>query len=516
MLTNVLNYIRDLEVPGLSSPRAIKFRGSKFFIVVTITMAVFTDIFLYGVIVPVIPFAFEQRMGVSADATQLWVSKSLAVYGAAMAVGSIVFGYLSDRLGNRRAAMLGGLLVLIAATLILCLCKTLALFMVGRVLQGLSAAVVWSVGLAVIADTAESNEVAYYMAYPGIGLSLGTFFGPLLGGIVYDKAGYYAVFYLCFALIALDIILRLLMIEREALVQKLRKISPEISDLATDEGIKNSTIMQPDVEQQSLPNKDDEGAEDHEIVETDVEQQPVPDMVSSGELSPCPAKSRGKILSNLPPIFLLLSSPRILTAVFQSFTLAWIMSSFDATLTIHLKDLFGFSSLGASLMLLAVAAPSVVEPLVGKVADRFGPRPVIIFGLVLIGLFLILLRLPDHKSTQQIVEFAALLTMAGLGIICVFSPMLGELSNATLKIESRKKGIFGPGKGFGQAYGLFNVAFSLGSIVGPFQSGATNDNQGWGMTSLSLGIVAFVTLIPSILFSGGNMLVRNKTTTPQA
>lgn len=484
-----------MEVPGLSSRRAIQFRGSKFFIVFTITMAVFTDIFLYGVIVPVIPFAFEQRMGVSSQATQMWVSKSLAVYAAAMAVGSIVFGYLSDRLANRRATMLAGLVVLIAATLILCLCKSLALFMVGRVMQGLSAAVVWTVGLAVIAETAQSHEVAYYMAYPGIGLSLGTFFGPLLGGVIYDRAGYYAVFYLCFAMLACDILLRLVMIERKALLQKLKK-------LPTDS--------------QPTDQVADDGAEDPEIVEGDVEQRPLPNKEVSEEPLPSPAKHRGKILSKLPPIFLLLTSPRILTAVFQSFTMSWIMSAIDATLTIHLKELFGFSSLGASLMLLAVAAPSVVEPLVGKAADRFGPRPVIIFGLVLAGPFLILLRLPDHKSTQQIVEFAALLAVAGFGLICVFSPMLGELSNVTLKIESRHKGIFGPGKGFGQAYGLFNVAFSIGSIVGPFQSGATNDNQGWGMTSLSLGIVAFGTLIPSILFSGGNLLVRNKKTTPKA
>uniref|UniRef100_A0A060T046 ARAD1C13750p n=1 Tax=Blastobotrys adeninivorans TaxID=409370 RepID=A0A060T046_BLAAD len=496
MVPNVLNRIRDMEVPGLSSRRAIQFRGSKFFIVFTITMAVFTDIFLYGVIVPVIPFAFEQRMGVSAQATQMWVSKSLAVYAAAMAVGSIVFGYLSDRLANRRATMLAGLVVLVAATIILCLCKTLALFMVGRVMQGLSAAVVWTVGLAVIAETASSHEVAYYMAYPGIGLSLGLFFGPLLGGIVYDKAGYYAVFYLCFAMLACDILLRLLMIERKALLQKLKKFSTDSQpvDQVINDGVE----------------------EEPTVVEGDVEQQPPPNKEVSEDPSPTPAKPRGKILCKLPPIFLLLTSPRILTAVFQSFTMSWIMSAIDATLTIHLKELFGFSSLGASLMLLAVAAPSIVEPLVGKAADRFGPRPVIIFGLVLAGPFLILLRLPNHNSTQQIVEFAALLTVAGFGLICVFSPMLGELSNVTLKIESRNKGIFGPGRGFGQAYGLFNVAFSLGSIVGPFQSGATNDNQGWGMTSLSLGIVAFGTLIPSILFSGGNLLVRHKKTTPKA
>lgn len=46
------------------------------------------DIFLYGVVVPVLPFALESRIGVAHDRIQYWVSISLSVYGAALLAGS--------------------------------------------------------------------------------------------------------------------------------------------------------------------------------------------------------------------------------------------------------------------------------------------------------------------------------------------------------------------------------------------------------------------------------------------
>lgn len=482
----------------------------------TIGLAVFTDIFLYGVIVPVIPFAFERRMHVDHSEVQMWVSKSLAVYSVGLIVGSIAFGILADRMRNRRTSMLLGLVVLIASTIILCLTKSLALFMVGRVLQGLSASVVWTVGLAVIADTADPSEVAYLMAYPGIGMNLGIFFGPLLGGIVYDRAGYYSVFYMCFALLVFDVLLRLLMIERKHLPRKLRRFSESSNEHngGKQTGERDIELMQPETAStagshtgsnesnsngraSSVSNMANENLNEAGATEESQTREHYAPESAPGRLS--------SFILKLPPIFRLLTSWRVLTALFQSFALSWIMAALDATLTIHLNKVFGFNSLQASLMFLAVAVPAFVEPLAGKISDKFGPRFIVTFGLALTAPFLILLRLPQHDTTQQIVEFAALLAVAGLGLTCVFSPVLGELTAVTSEIEARSPGIFGPGKGFGQVYGLFNVAFSLGSMVGPFQAGAVVDGAGWGMMTLSIGIVTLVTLIPTIMFTGGSI-----------
>ena len=48
-------------------PILLKYRSSSLFIILTVCVAVFTDIFLYAVIVPVIPFALEVRVGVPSD-----------------------------------------------------------------------------------------------------------------------------------------------------------------------------------------------------------------------------------------------------------------------------------------------------------------------------------------------------------------------------------------------------------------------------------------------------------------
>lgn len=52
------------------------------------TNSVAQDIFLYAVIVPIMPFSLETQVGLEADRVQYWVSISLAVYGAALLIFS--------------------------------------------------------------------------------------------------------------------------------------------------------------------------------------------------------------------------------------------------------------------------------------------------------------------------------------------------------------------------------------------------------------------------------------------
>jgi NADH:ubiquinone oxidoreductase subunit 2 (subunit N) len=87
-------------------PVLLKVRSSAGLIVTTCSFAIFTvsglllfnfravhltspqDIFLYGVIVPILPFSLEDRIGVDTDKVQYWVSIALAVFGAALLAGS--------------------------------------------------------------------------------------------------------------------------------------------------------------------------------------------------------------------------------------------------------------------------------------------------------------------------------------------------------------------------------------------------------------------------------------------
>lgn len=77
--------------------------------------------------------------------------------------------------------LLIGLLALFASTLLLCLGTSLPLLVVGRILQGVSAAIVWTVGLALLADTVEHEKIGQAMGYVAISMSVSVLMGPLWG-----------------------------------------------------------------------------------------------------------------------------------------------------------------------------------------------------------------------------------------------------------------------------------------------------------------------------------------------
>lgn len=168
-------------------PALFEIRSSKWFIVTSVAAAVFTDLFLYGIVVPVLPFALTSRAGVDPNEVQTWISILLAVYGAALLAASPFCGWFADRSSSRRLSLLIGLAALAGSTVFLTVGSSIAIFVVGRILQGFSAAVVWVVGLALLADTVGQDQVGEYMGWVGMAMSMAILLAPLLGGIVFDR-----------------------------------------------------------------------------------------------------------------------------------------------------------------------------------------------------------------------------------------------------------------------------------------------------------------------------------------
>lgn len=215
VFNNVAHFLSgDKKSPDAKPPLCLTFRSSRSFIAATVCIATFTDILLYGIIVPVMPYALTSRAGVSEDSLQTWNAILLACYTIALFIGGPFVGIYADHTSSRRWPLLIGLLALAASTLLLCLGQTIALLVLGRVLQGFSAAIVWSVGLALLADTF-GDKIGVAMGYSSIAMSFGLLVSPSIGGAVYNNVGYYAVYYVAFGCIVLDIILRLVLIEKK-------------------------------------------------------------------------------------------------------------------------------------------------------------------------------------------------------------------------------------------------------------------------------------------------------------
>ena len=211
--------------------------------------------------------------------------------------------------------MLAGLFALSGSTLLLCLGKTAGLLVLGRLLQGISASMVWTVGLALLVDTVGESNVGEIMGYVSISLSASTLAGPLLGGVVYERAGYYAVFAMAFGLLGLDILLRLVMIEKKIAAQ-------------WDTPRQGNTLEPSQLPVERASHLDGPFVERSESRFEKAQADPLP---VAQETSHRPEKTRlSRLVNRLPPVVTLLRSRRLLSTLWCSFVQALIAASFDA------------------------------------------------------------------------------------------------------------------------------------------------------------------------------------------
>ena len=133
----------------------------------------------------------------------------------------------------------------------LCVGTSIAILIIARILQGLSTAFVWVVAMALLVDTVDPAHIGKDMGYVGTVSAIGTAAGPLLGGVVYARGGYYAVFAMAFALLGVDIVLRLLLIEKRS-VQVWEVVSvPSAVEVARPECLRLKDDSIPDEEKLS-------------------------------------------------------------------------------------------------------------------------------------------------------------------------------------------------------------------------------------------------------------------------
>lgn len=167
------------------------------------------------------------------------------------------------------------------------------------------------------------------MGYVGIAYSVAVLAAPLLGGVVYSRAGYYAVYGMSFAVIGIDVLFRLVLIERK-----------EAARWTQSSDVPLESVSPPDV-------VDEEGSGD------------------TASIEPINTRQDGGRGFKLPPLFRLLKSRRMLVAWWCTFVSGILWSAFDTTLPLFCKRTFGWDSTGAGLVFLCISLPSFSGPMVG-------------------------------------------------------------------------------------------------------------------------------------------------------
>ena len=281
--------------------------------------------------------------------------------------------------------------MLFLATLLFGLATASWVFLVSRLLQGFSAAMTYSVGLALLVDTVGRNDIGTWMGTALSSSSFGMIVSPLLGGVVYAKAGYMSVFAMAMSLIALDILMRLCMIEK-----KTARRFQSTEEVHQHNGFYGTFT--------------DEESNGTDPVQC---QKPVNDSEQAPLLNEAAERSASR-KTRMPTIFVLLSTPRLLASIYGIFVNISILTGFDGVLPLYVKEIFGFNSLTAGVLFLALAIPAMSGPAVGNLTDRFGPRWIAVAGCSLTAPPLFLLRLVDHDSLHQKIILCVLLIVCGM------------------------------------------------------------------------------------------------------
>ena len=134
-------------------------------------------------------------------------------------------------------------------------------------------------------------------------------------------------------------------------------------------------------------------------------------------------------------------------------------------LTIYLQSVLGFSALKAGLTMAPSSLVSMfVAPVAGRMTDKIGGKHILMSGLIMFGAGMGWLALIAQPASTW-PTFPAPLVLAGLGMGCIFAPMV---TVAMRNIDPRMAGA---------ASGVLNTVRQVGMVIGTAAVGALLQNR---------------------------------------
>lgn len=306
---------------------------------------------------------------------------------------------------------------------------------------------------------------------------------PAVGGILYKKTGYTGVFALASSILVVDIAMRFLLIEKSTAAK-----------YKDDDEDNNGGTPEPPVEE-SAPGANSE--EDSLLWKIEEENYKI-------------VPSEHKFVKAFPMLSCL-GNPRLLTTFFLTIIQASIISSFDATIPTVALEYFDMDSLQAGLLFIATVVPCLIlGPLAGWMVDRYGTKLVAVFGYGFLVPALLFLRLVQPGGTQQMIRYAILLAVCGVGLAFLGPPGMVEGSFIVKRYHQANPGFFGEQGPYAQLYALSSMAFSTGLTIGPIISGLVKQRLGYGNMNAVMAGVCLFTAALSFVYIGGKPRILKK------
>ena len=177
---------------------------------------------------------------------------------------------------------------------------------------------------------------------------------------------------------------------------------------------------------------------------------------------------------------MILTNPRMLAAIFGVATESLVLTELESTLPLYIKTPFDYSSSNVGLVLLILSLPSLGAPIIGILSDRYGAKITVSLGFLLLAPLWIALRLVNQNSAAQVALLCVLLFAIGVALVMVQTPVFTEAKAVVDQAEEEEPGVFGENSAYAQAFGLMNMAYAVGTVVGPLLGGMLVQRIGVG------------------------------------
>ncbi|KAL5534540.1 hypothetical protein ACEPAG_1003 [Sanghuangporus baumii] len=447
-------------------PWGLKWRSSVWFI----TLSLLTDLMVYSVIIPVVPFQLEKLGYGSPSALTGWL---LFAYSIALVIVSPICSWFSEKYQMRRSPMLWGLLSLTGSLVMFMEAPNYPVMIIARILQGISSCVVWVIGLALLADTVPEDKIGLQLGLAMTGLTVGMLAAPPVGGALYDRFGFRSPFIFGIIVTGFDFLGRLLVVERKEALRWGYDPAIPLETIRTEAARPDDAY--PQVSEASVPRETTH--ENNEQKGHDAIQAPGPSVPYR-----LPEYQVWKFM---------FTSRRTIVALSSILIYGIVYAGLEPTLALRLQDLYNFNSTRVGLVILASAIAAIfASPISGWISDRSGVEWITVVCLALAVPWYALMVVRGHLAF-----FIACFALANFMMSAVVPPLTSELSS----IVRNKNGV-----GFGHIYGFFNVTYGAGSAVGPIAAGQiySHVKGGWAVM-LIYGSVLFALCSLTNFFYGG-------------
>ena len=328
-----------------------------------------------------------------------------------------------------------------------------------------------------------------------IGKTVALLLGPLVGGFLYEYGGYYAVFAISFALIFLDLVCRLILIEKDVAAKILGRTTGIY--WTTTYGNNGTPSIVPSPLQTEMP-------EIVFLMEGSDETVMVPQSTNRPRVLPFTGRlcSVNQIIKTRLAI---LGQRQLLTALSASFVQVVLLAALDAALPIFVHLVFSWSSEGAGLVFLPLVAPAFMAPYIGHLADKYGSKWFVSAGFMMACPLWALLGRITHDGTSGIVLFCALLGVLGFALTLVGAPLMVSITLSMESYEARRPGSFGPKGAIAQANAFYSSSFAAGCLVGPLWAGVVEEFRDWKTMTWSFALLSGIMAVVVVMFIGSRL-----------